>query len=225
MGVFPIKTQRSKIAGGIINFIRMRQWKRAESLFVHIRSRNNRCFAVSNCLYSPDIVCYNSRIAKHMQERMSKSTPYITSTQAHTLRENREGSLDSLCLHSRISTEDVFVYVITAPINKVFYCCVKSRDNNHCGSKGTLGSLWSEISHHNSLEHTLRAIALYLFPHCLSSWEIQEVKMSANWGGKKSWTLLLVFHMLEIQRSIIISLSPAFHHRPLSACTCWAKGL
>lgn len=61
------------------------------------------------------------------------------------------------------SIGDMFVYVITAPINKVFYCCVKSRDNNHCGSKGAVGSPWSEISHHNSLQHTLMAIALYLF--------------------------------------------------------------
>lgn len=60
----------------------------------------------------------------------------------------------------------MFVYVITAPINRVFYCCVKSRDNNHRDSKGTLGCLWSEISHHNSLAHTQRAIALYL----ISTW-------------------------------------------------------
>lgn len=120
----------------------------------------------------------------------------------------------------------MFVYVITVPINKVFYCCVKSRDNNHCGSKGTLGSLWSEISHHNSLEHTLRAIALYLFPHRSSSWEIQsqqEVKMSANWEKKNPYWPL-VFLMLGIQRSIIISLSPAFHHRPLSARYMLSQG-
>lgn len=125
----------------------------------------------------------------------------------------------------------MFVYVITAPINRVFYCCVKSRDNNHRGSKGTLECLWSEISHHNSLAHTQRAIALYLFftspfflgdPIPTGSENVCELRKKRK---KENLLSALVFHMLGTQRSIIIFMSLAFHRRPLSVRTCGAKGL